>query len=112
MAEEERDEGAQIGTLDDSQREHRQELQQETISENKTCPECGEPVDNVRATCPSCGKEYGDKEYDDEDAGEEFMAGSLLNEDGTENTDPEALEDVGDDEGSSEEEEAEEVATG
>ena len=52
----------------------------ETVSDNATCPECGEPVHNLRMTCPMCGHEYKDKEYDD-DAGTEFRAGSEIDDD-------------------------------
>lgn len=53
----------------------------ETVSDKATCPECGEPVHNLRMTCPMCGHEYKDKEYDDEDAGTEFRAGSEIDDD-------------------------------
>jgi ribosomal protein S27AE len=52
----------------------------DTVSEQATCPECGEPVHNLRMTCPMCGHEYKDKEYDDEEAGTEFRAGSEIDE--------------------------------
>jgi rubredoxin len=52
----------------------------ETVSEQATCPECGEPVHNLRMTCPMCGHEYKDKEYDDDDAGTEFRAGAEIEE--------------------------------
>ncbi len=54
----------------------------ETVSDQKNCPECGEPVHNLRATCPNCGHEYGDREYDDPDAGKEFVSGTGLDEEG------------------------------
>src|SRR5918999_5034066 len=53
----------------------------ETVSDQATCPECGEPVHNLRMTCPMCGHEYKDKEIDDEDAGTEFRAGSEIDDD-------------------------------
>jgi rubredoxin len=53
----------------------------ETVSDKATCPECGEPVHNLRMTCPMCGHEYKDKEIDDEDAGTEFRAGSEIDDD-------------------------------
>jgi rubredoxin len=53
----------------------------ETVSDSATCPECGEPVHNLRMTCPMCGHEYKDKEYDDDEAGTEFRAGSEVDED-------------------------------
>jgi rubredoxin len=52
----------------------------ETVSDKATCPECGEPVHNLRMTCPMCGHEYKDKEYDDDEAGTEFRAGSEIDE--------------------------------
>jgi ribosomal protein S27AE len=52
----------------------------ETVSEKATCPECGEPVHNLRMTCPMCGHEYKDKEYDDEEAGTEFRAGAEVDD--------------------------------
>jgi len=48
------------------------------------CPECGEPVEDVRMTCPNCGHEYTSEEYTNEDAGKEFRAGSALDESGEE----------------------------
>jgi hypothetical protein len=53
----------------------------ETVSEQATCSECGEPVHNLRMTCPMCGHEYEDKEIDDEEAGTEFRAGSEIDDD-------------------------------
>jgi rubredoxin len=52
----------------------------DTVSDQVTCPECGEPVHNLRMTCPMCGHEYKDKEYDDDDAGTEFRAGAEIDE--------------------------------
>jgi rubredoxin len=52
----------------------------ETVSDQATCPECGEPVHNLRMTCPMCGHEYKDKEYDDDGAGTEFRAGSEIDD--------------------------------
>jgi rubredoxin len=52
----------------------------ETVSDKAKCPECGEPVHNLRMTCPMCGHEYKDKEYDDDEAGTEFRAGSEIDE--------------------------------
>lgn len=53
----------------------------ETVSDSATCPECGEPVHNLRLACPKCGHEYKDKEYDDDEAGTEFRAGSEIDDD-------------------------------
>jgi hypothetical protein len=52
----------------------------EFVSQSKTCPECGEPVHDVRKTCPNCGYEYKEEDYDNKDAGEEFVAGSQIDE--------------------------------
>ena len=56
----------------------------EFISERKKCPECGEPIHDVRKTCPNCGYEYKEEDYDNKDAGEEFVAGSQIDERGKE----------------------------
>ena len=56
----------------------------EFVSQSKTCPECGEPVHDVRKTCPNCGYEYKEEDYDNKDAGEEFVAGSQIDEHGEE----------------------------
>ncbi len=56
----------------------------EFVSQSKTCPECGEPVHDVRKTCPNCGYEYKEEDYDNKDAGEEFVAGSQIDEQGEE----------------------------
>jgi hypothetical protein len=52
----------------------------ETQSDSNKCPECDEPIDNLRAACPNCGYEYTDDDYDDKDAGSEFRAGSEVDE--------------------------------
>lgn len=59
----------------------------ETISDSKKCPECGEPIENVRASCPNCGYEYQESDYDQPDAGKEFVAGTEVNESGEEKVD-------------------------
>jgi ribosomal protein S27AE len=56
----------------------------EFVSQSKTCPECGEPVHDVRKTCPNCGYEYQEEDYDNKEAGEEFVAGSQIDEHGEE----------------------------
>lgn len=56
----------------------------EFTSDSKECPECGEPVDNLRKTCIKCGYEYGKDDYDDTEAGNELRAGAALDEDGNE----------------------------
>lgn len=62
--------------------------QDDTVSDNKTCPECEKPIENVRASCPNCGYEYQDKDYDQPDAGAEFITGSELDDSGEEIVDP------------------------
>ena len=57
---------------------------------DKKCPECDEPIIDVRATCPNCGYEYKDEDYNDEDAGKEFVAGSAIDEEGNEMPDDES----------------------
>ena len=56
---------------------------------DKECPECGEPIIEVRASCPNCGYEYKDDDYSDEDAGSEFVAGSAVDDEGNEIPDDE-----------------------
>lgn len=53
----------------------------ETVSDEKKCPECGAPVNNLRATCPNCGHEYSEEDYDNPEAGSEFRTGSELEDD-------------------------------
>jgi uncharacterized OB-fold protein len=52
-------------------------------SEGK-CPECGEPIENLRVTCPNCAYEYKEEDYTDTDEGTEFTAGSNVDEEGNE----------------------------
>lgn len=56
----------------------------EFVSEKKKCPACGEPVHDVRKFCPNCGYEYKEEDYDDKEAGDEFVAGSQIDEHGGE----------------------------
>ena len=70
----------------------------EFVSDEKECPECGAPIENLRANCPKCGYEYKDDDYDDPDAGQEFIAGSQVDDEGNE-----IPEDPGEDEEGSEE---------
>lgn len=65
----------------------------DTLAENKKCPECGTPVDDVRATCINCGYEYGDEDHEDQEAGNEFMIGSQVDDQGNELPDEEPSED-------------------
>jgi ribosomal protein S27AE len=62
----------------------------EFTSDSKKCPECGEPVDNLRKTCISCGYEYQKDDYDDDEAGNEMRAGTGLDDEGNEILDEEA----------------------
>jgi uncharacterized Zn finger protein (UPF0148 family) len=56
-------------------------------TDKSTCPECGNPIEDLRATCPNCGYEYKDKDYDDPEAGQEFTTGAMIDEEGNEITD-------------------------
>ncbi len=47
-----------------------------TISAERTCPDCGEPINNLRVTCPRCGRRYSEDDYDDPSAGDRFRTGS------------------------------------
>ncbi len=59
---------------------------EEYAGDNK-CPECGEPIIEVRANCPNCGYEYKDSDYSDQEAGSEFVAGAAVDDEGNENPD-------------------------
>jgi ribosomal protein S27AE len=59
----------------------------EHISTEKECPECGAPIENLRASCPKCGYDYKDDDYDEPEAGNEFVAGSNVTDEGEEVTD-------------------------
>ncbi len=82
-----------VGQIDEQEKEHRSELQEEFTSESKKCPECDEPLDNLRKTCSNCGYEFKEGDYDDEEAGAELTAGSLVDDEGNEITDEDALDD-------------------
>ncbi len=69
--------------LSDEERRERAEAD-ETISTSKTCPECGAPIENLRKTCSSCGYEYKESDYDDMEAGSEFITGSEIDDEGNE----------------------------
>lgn len=74
----------------------------DTLADEKKCPECGEPVDDVRATCINCGYEYKDEDHEDPDAGSEFVTGSQIDDEGNELPDEEPPPDSeasGDDDG-------------
>ena len=71
----------------------------DTLAKDKKCPECDEPVDDVRATCINCGYEYSEEDHEDPDAGSEFVSGSQIDEDGNELPDEEPpAEPTGDEE--------------
>lgn len=57
---------------------------EDTLADEKKCPECGAPVDDVRATCINCGYEYKDEDHEDLDAGSEFVTGSQIDDEGNE----------------------------
>ncbi len=71
---------------------------EEYASDNK-CPECGEPVIDVRANCPNCGYEYKESDYGDKEAGSEFVSGSAVDDEGNEMPDDETGTGEGSDEG-------------
>lgn len=56
----------------------------DTLADSKKCPECGEPVDDVRATCINCGYEYKEEDHEDPEAGTEFVVGSQIDDEGNE----------------------------
>ena len=66
-----------------TQSEDESDMQTEYQGENK-CPECGEPIEDVRVTCHNCGYEYKSEDITNEDAGAEFRAGSAVDESGEE----------------------------
>ena len=59
----------------------------DTQSSDKKCPECDAPIDNLRASCIECGYEYKKDDYDDPEAGNEYLAGSNIDDEGEEITD-------------------------
>lgn len=54
------------------------------MADDHKCPECGAEVEDVRVTCPKCGHEYSKDDYADREAGSEFTAGSMVDDDGNE----------------------------
>lgn len=61
----------------------------EEYTGDSKCPECGEPIVDVRANCPNCGYEYQESDYGDKEAGSEFVAGSAVDDEGNEIPDDE-----------------------
>jgi len=78
MDEREGSERIQTGSEDDNRPDDG------TVAEDKTCPECGAPVENLRKTCPNCGYEYEKDDYSDREAGDEFVAGTGVDDEGSE----------------------------
>lgn len=78
MSDEERPDRIETGSEDDNRPDDG------TVAEDKTCPECGAPVENLRKTCPQCGYEYKKEDYSDREAGDEFVAGSEVDDEGNE----------------------------
>ena len=73
-------EGAELTTpIDDREDRH-----DEFASDSNTCPECGHAIENVRASCPNCGYLYAEGDYDDPDAGQAFVAGAQMDDEGKE----------------------------
>ena len=62
----------------------------EEYAGDNECPECGEPVIEVRANCPKCGYEYKDSDYSDKEAGSEFVSGTAVDDEGNEIPDDES----------------------
>jgi hypothetical protein len=56
----------------------------EEYASDKKCPECDEPIIDVRSSCPNCGYEYQESDYSDKEAGSEFVAGSAIDDEGNE----------------------------
>ena len=78
MSDEERPDRIETGSEDDNRPDDG------TVAEDKTCPECGAPVENLRKTCPQCGYEYKKEDYSDREAGDEFVAGTEVDDEGNE----------------------------
>ena len=81
----ETDQNEQEGQSEGDSEEKRRDT--DTQSSDKKCPECGEPIDNLRASCIECGYEYKKDDYDDTEAGNEFLVGSNVDDEGEEITD-------------------------
>jgi len=87
------------GTEDRGGRVSEAETAFEEYAGDNKCPECGEPVIEVRANCPNCGYEYKESDYSDQEAGSEFVAGTAVDDEGNEDPDdPIGAGEDGDDE--------------
>lgn len=89
MADENGNQQSATRTQDDSEGRSENKRPDDTLADNKECPECGEPVDDVRATCINCGYEYKEEDHEDLEAGAEFVTGSQIDEEGNELPDEE-----------------------
>ena len=76
--------GSSSGDQDAPGTEEENKRPEDTLADEKKCPECGAPVDDVRATCINCGYEYSDEDHEDLDAGSEFVTGSQIDDEGNE----------------------------
>ena len=88
MSDDEKTEKEEHGTNDDG-RVTDAETAFEEYTGDKKCPECDEPIIDVRANCPNCGYEYQESDYSDKEAGSEFVAGSAVDDEGNEVPDDE-----------------------
>lgn len=67
--------------MEERRREEAAELRREQADDtqgDKKCPQCSEPVEDLRVTCPNCGYEYQEGDYTDPEAGTEFRAGAAV----------------------------------
>ena len=62
----------------------------EEYASDSECPECGEPIIDVRSNCPNCGYEYKEEDFGDKEAGKEFLAGTAVTDEGEEIPDHES----------------------
>ena len=99
--------GQEEGRSEGDERVSDAETAFEEYTSEKKCPECDEPIIDVRANCPNCGYEYQESDYEDKEAGAEFVAGSAVDDEGNEIPDDETggadEDDDGSDEGKDEE---------
>lgn len=97
MAEEETTTDEPRGDSDKTGKEAEDKRPDDTLADSKTCPACGAPVDDVRATCINCGYEYGEDDHEDTEAGNEFLSGSQVDDEGNELPDEEPSEEPSED---------------